>query len=195
MSSSALIGIVMKDLRGYMRPEEVERVISHGARFRDKVIMRVLWCTGCRVGELLLLRFEDVSWRDRLMQLWTLKRRKPTQRVISVDEKSLAMLQEYCYKLHIRKGHIFDLTERRVEQIVYEAGCAAGISKVGSKKIHPHHFRHSHAVAWIRANPTMEGLRKLQLRLGHANINSTIHYLQFATEEQTAEVETVFGKW
>jgi len=189
------MGIVMKDVRGYLKLDEVEQVINHGKRYRDRVIMRILWATGCRAGELLMICVEDVSWKDRLMALWTLKRKKHIQRVISVDEKTISILKEYCQVNCIRKGAIFDITERRVEQIVYEAGAAAGVMKVGSKKIHPHHFRHSHAVAWVRANPTMEGLRKLQQRLGHADIRTTAHYLQFATEEQNAEVETVFGKF
>jgi len=71
---------------------------------------------------------------------------------------------------------------------------AAGIPKVGTKKIHPHHFRHSHCVAWVRANPTIEGLRKLQQRVGHASITTTAHYLQFAFEEQREEVEKVLGE-
>ena len=194
MAGRTWIGTIMRDLKGYMTPEEVWRVIEHGQTERDQVIMRMLWAFGCRVGELLLLRVEDVSWKDNLVQLNTLKRRTPMSRVIQVDTDALQVLKKYCSSIRIRKGFIFDICERRVEQIVADAGARAGIPKVGSKKIHPHHFRHSHAVAFIRKNPTMEGLRKLQLRLGHADINSTIHYLQFATEEAAPEVEAVFGR-
>lgn len=70
----------------------------------------------------------------------------------------------------------------------------AGIPLVGSKKIHPHHFRHSHCVAWIRENQTMEGLRTLQQRVGHASINTTTHYLQFAARQQEETVKKLFKK-
>jgi len=43
----------------------------------------------------------------------------------------------------------------------------------------------------VRANPSMEGLRKLQQRLGHASLNTTAHYLQFAFSEQRSEVDSV----
>jgi integrase len=188
-----LIGNIMKDLRGYMKPEEVLLVIGCGRTERDRVMMQMLWAYGCRVGELLKQFVEDVYLQEKFVKLWTLKRRKPMQRVIMVDENSLSILVEYCRSHKIRKGPIFNISERRVEQIVYEAGVKAGIPKVGSKPIHPHHFRHSHAVAWIRKYPTMEGLIKLQQRLGHASLASTIHYLRFATEEQGQEVEQVFG--
>jgi len=190
-------GSPMRDLRGYLTPQEIRKVIAHGRTFRDRVMMRILWATGCRVGELLLLTVEDILWRDSALIMWTLKRKKERryQRIVPVDRKTLSMIREYLRRYGVRKGRLFRLSERRVEQIVYEAGKAAGIPRVGSKKIHPHHFRHSHAVAWIRKNPSMEGLRKLQQRLGHASIATTAHYLQFAVEESRGEVEAVFGEW
>ena len=90
-------------------------------------------------------------------------------------------------------GLLFTITDRRVQYIVTECGARAGITHVGAKKIHPHHFRHSHAVAWIRADPSMENLRKLQTRLGHANINTTAYYLQFCFTEQKGTVDAVLG--
>ena len=187
----------MRDTRGYLQPEEVKEIISHGRTFRDQVMMRVLWATGCRVTEMLMLTMADILWKEKTFIMWTLKRKQKNivQRRVLVDAATLEILKNYCESVGIKKGRIFNLTSRRVEQIVYEAGKAAGISKVGTKKLHPHHFRHSHAVAWVRKNRTMEGLRKLQQRLGHTNITTTAHYLQFATGEQEAEVESVFGKW
>ncbi|MBT0160689.1 tyrosine-type recombinase/integrase [Candidatus Bathyarchaeota archaeon A05DMB-2] len=65
---------------------------------------------------------------------------------------------------------------------------------VTAKKQHPHHMRHSHCVAFIRKNNTLEGLRKLQKRIGHASISTTAEYLQFGPEQQK-ETEDVFGEW
>ena len=186
----------MSDTRGYMRPEEVRRVINHTRNLRDRTILVLLWATGCRLTELLMLTIEEVSWRDRALYMWTLKRKEKRryQRIVLVDESTLDVLKRYIEECGIEEGRIFRITARRVQQIVYEAGKAAGIPRVGTKKIHPHHFRHSHCVAWVRANPTIEGLRKLQQRVGHASIATTAHYLQFAFEEQRAEVEKVLGE-
>jgi len=194
---SGFLGSPMRDLRGYLRPDEVKKVIDHAGSLRDRLIMRLLWATGCRVSELLLLTVEDVSFRDGALVMWTLKRKKRRryQRIVPVDDITLSMIKTYCRRYGIKRGRLFDLTSRRVEQIVYEAGKAAGIPRVGGKKLHPHHFRHSHCVAWVRNNPTMEGLRKLQQRVGHASIATTAHYLQFAVQEQEKEVNSVFGEW
>jgi len=193
---SEFLGAPMSDIRGYLRPEEVERVIAEARRFRDRVMMRILWVTGCRLSELLMLTVEDVIWEDRQLIMWTLKRKlkRRYQRLVPIDSETLILIKSYLLKHHLEEGPLFSLTGRRVEQIVEEAGIAAGIPRVGDKKIHPHHFRHSHCVAWVRSNTTMEGLRKLQQRVGHASITTTAHYLQFAVEESRETVERVFGR-
>jgi integrase/recombinase XerC len=186
----------MSDARGYLEPEEVKAVINHTKNLRDRTILWLYWATGCRLNELLMLKVEEVSWRDRALFMWTLKRKQKRryQRIVLVDEATVKLIREYMEAYDVVEGLLFTITGRRVEQIFYEAGVAAGIPTVGVKNLHPHHFRHSHCVAWVRANPTMEGLRKLQQRVGHASITTTAHYLQFAFAEQRAEVEKVLGE-
>ena len=165
---SDFIGSPMADTQGYMRPEEIGIVISHTKNLRDKTILWLLWATGCRLTELLLLTVKDVSWRDKVLHMWTLKRREKRryQRIVIVDDATIALIKEYMKAYDVAEGPLFKITGRRIQQIVYAAGETAGIPQVGSKKIHPHHFRHSHCVAWVRANPMMEGLSQLQTSMG-----------------------------
>ena len=191
---SDFMGSPMADAKGYLTPEEVRTVISKARNLRDRLLMRLLWATGCRLNEMLLLTVDDVSWGDRALYMWTLKRKKKRryQRLVPVDEITLNLIRKYMQVYRIKEGRLFTITDRRVQQIVYEAGVSAGIPLVGSKKIHPHHFRHSHCVAWVRENQTMEGLRTLQQRVGHASINTTAHYLQFAARQQEETVKKLF---
>ncbi len=193
---SDFMGSPMADAKGYLTPEEVITVISHARNLRDRLLMRILWATGCRLNEMLMLEVDDISWGDNALYLWTLKRKKKRryQRLVPVDEITLDLIREYMQVYRVKKGRLFNITDRRVQQIVYEAGVVAGIPKVGSKKFHPHHFRHSHCVAWVRENSTMEGLRTLQQRVGHASINTTAHYLQFAARQQEETVQKLFTK-
>ena len=189
------LGPIMSDTQGYLTPDEVRKVINHARNLRDRTILWLLWATGCRIKELLMLRVEDVDMRNKVLHMWTLKRREKRryQRPVVVDGATVELIQEYMSTYNIMGGPLIKIKKRRVQQIVYETGVAAGIPRVGTKKIHPHHFRHSHCVAWVRANPTMEGLRRLQTRLGHASITTTAGYLQFAFDEQRSEVESVLG--
>ncbi len=186
----------MSDVRGYLNPQEIKTLIDSTRNLRDRVILLLLWATGCRCMELLMLRVEDISMKDRVLYMWTLKRREKRrfQRIVLVDSATINVIKKYLEAYNITTGKLIRISDRRVRQIVYETGVRAGIPRVGVKKIHPHHFRHSHCVAWIRKNPSMEGLRKLQQRLGHASLNTTAHYLQFAFSEQQEEVDSVLSE-
>lgn len=143
-----------------------------------------------------MLQVEDIDLREKVLYFWTLKRREKRryQRPVLVDEATIELIMDYMDEYNIRSGSLIRISKRRVQQIVSETGKLAGIPRVGAKPIHAHIFRHSHCVAWVRANPSMEGLRKLQQRLGHASIATTAHYLQFAFSEQRSEVDSVLGK-
>lgn len=184
----------MKDIRGYLEPREVKKIMDHTKNPRDMLLIRLLWITGCRISELLNLKVKDVVKKDNILIMDTLKRRRPVKRAVLIDDRTMGMLSDFIGKYNIR-SRVFNITRQRAWQIVREAGKRAGVTKVGNKKLHPHHFRHSHCVAWVRNNNTMEGLRKLQDRLKHASITTTAHYLQFATKESKKEVEKVFGEW
>lgn len=136
------------------------------------------------------LRPNQLHPDHRNIDIWTLKRSgEPEERTIPVSEKLLKDLVKYSEKLKIGGDErIFKITRVRVFQIIRRAGKNAGISRVGKKPIHPHHFRHSHAVSYIRKNPTPEGIRKLQKRFKHGSIDTTSFYLQFG---DTGEAEII----
>lgn len=191
--SDLSLGPTMKDMRGYLKTRDIQKVIDHTKNLRDRLILLLLWASGCRLSELLMLQVSDISLDDKVLYLWTLKRKnnRRYQRPVLVDTATINLIKKYMQTYNVKTGPLIKISKRRVRQIVYETGVAAGIPRVGTKKIHPHHFRHSHCVAWIRKNPSMEGLRKLQQRLGHASIATTAHYLQFAFSEQQSEVDSV----
>jgi len=188
--------IPMSDLRGYLEPQQIQRILREASRrnLRDYVIIRLLWATGCRVSELLGLKLSDIIWEHGCLVMITLKRRNPVNRLVSVDKITMDVLKEYVTKYKIQ-GRLFDITRQRVFQIFRNVCEHVGIKKIGLKEPHPHHLRHSHCVAWVRKDNTVEGLRKLQERLKHANITTTAHYLQFAVKESREDVEKVFGEW
>ncbi len=186
----------MSDAQGYMSPEEAMSVINATRSLRDKAILWLLFSSGCRISELLLLEIKDIDFEQKILYMWTLKRKlkRRYQRLVYVDDSTLDILRQYMRAYNIENGVLFTLTARRIRQIVFESGCRVGLSRVGSKKIHPHHFRHSHAVAWVRNNPTMESLRKLQARLGHSSFNTTVFYLQYSKAEHQAEAESALAE-
>lgn len=131
---------------------------------------------------------------DSTMILFTRKRKEPITRRVEVTQELMEKLIDYVDDKNIgQEERVFSITQRRVRQIVKEAGKRAGIEKVGDSLPHPHIFRHSHAVAYIRADSSMEGLRNLQERFKHSDITATAHYLQFAREGEQKKIEEIFG--
>lgn len=142
---------------------------------------------------------EDLVPEENVIIMRTLKRKRkkkgvplpPPERRVVVPSWLMHELVEFA-KSTLPNSPIFPISRQRVFQIVREAGAKAGIVKVGKKKLHPHHLRHSHCIAYIRANNTMEGLRKLQQRVGHARIDTTAGYLQFGLEGERKNIEEIF---
>lgn len=202
-------GQPIKDLRGYMKESEVKKLLDGASSLRDKALLRLLWATGARISEIVGdhswykekvfegAKVEDIDFDESVIILDLLKRKQypPPKHRVPLDAVTLQILREHITSEKLLpKDKLFPITRQRAFQIIRQIGREVGIETVGSKKIHNHHLRHSHCIAYIRKNNSMEGLRKLQQNIGHANINTTAGYLQFGLEERK-ETEDVFGKW
>lgn len=193
----------MRDTRGYMKPNQVARVIRGAQTERDRLLMEVLLVTGARVSEVVDRQWgikpSDLVPEDNVIIFQTLKRsrgeadapRPPPERRVIVPAWLMERLLKFSRNTPA-ETRIFPITRVRVYQIVEAAGERAGVTKVGRKKLHPHHFRHTSCIMYVKANNTMEGLRKLQRRLMHASINSTAFYLQFDTKGEQQAIEEIF---
>ncbi len=51
----------IKDLKGYLEPEQVERLIVVATNPRDALLVRIPWRTGIRVSELIGINVSGVS--------------------------------------------------------------------------------------------------------------------------------------
>ena len=73
------------------------RVINAIRSLRDKAIIFLLFATGCRLTELLMLRVNDINFEEKTLYMWTLKRKKARryQRLVYVNEATLELIREY----------------------------------------------------------------------------------------------------
>jgi integrase len=218
MSDAAQVSAPMKDLAGYLTLENMKVLLDatqHNKRLY--LIVRFLWATGCRISELLGdnssypvskenpdvkrvfegVKVKDINFEEKAVLIDTLKRRAypPLKRRVSLDSITIGLLETWIAENNLgMEDRLFDIGKRRVEQILLAYAKNCGLGKVGEKRMHPHVLRHSSCIAFIKKNNSMEGLRKLQQNLGHANINTTAYYLQFGMDRQK-EAEDVFGQF
>ena len=169
----------MKDLRNYLKPNEIESILDKAGKFRDYLIIRLLWKTGMRVSELINM---EVNWIDNEEKMITIFGKGSKWRRTPVDRESLMHLKRYMKDEQILRGRIFKITRNRVFQIIKNISKGAGIEK----DVHPHTLRHSYAVNYL-----MKGgnLRNLQLNLGHSDLNITAQYLQVTAQDRKEEYE------
>ncbi len=161
----------IRDLKAYLEPEQVEKVIAVATNLRDKLLVRIPWRTGIRVSELIGIKVPDIDPENRAIVIKVLKQRK-------------------------RDGKI---VERRriipVDQIYWKLGKRAGIKEIGDpavskhRKLHPHVLRHSFAIHCIKRGMTIERLQKI---LGHSSPTTTSVYLQYSLKDLHEDYDKVW---
>ena len=171
----------MRDLRNYLKPSEIEKLLDKTDNLRDYLILRLLWKTGIRVSELINM---ELNWIDFEEKMITIFGKGKKWRRTPVDRESLMHLKRYLKDNNINNGRIFPITRNRVFQIIKEITDRSGINK----KVHPHTFRHSYAINYL-----MKGgnLRNLQLNLGHSDLNITAQYLQVTAQDRKEEYNKI----
>ena len=194
----------IRDLKGYLEPLQVEKIIAATTNPRDALLVRIPWHTGMRVTELISLRIPDIDFENRAIAIKVQKMRKKDgktverRRVVPIDQATLNMIKEY---LEWRKqfGYqgdlLFPITRQRVDQVYWKLGRRAGITEIGDpaisqhRKLHPHVLRHSFSIHCIKRGMSIERLQKI---LGHQSPTTTSVYLQYSVADLHEDYDKVW---
>jgi integrase len=194
----------IRDLQGYLKPEQVERLIDAAPNLRDKLLVRIPWRSGVRVSELVGIRVQDIDFEGRAILIKTQKTRKRNgkaierRRLVPIDQGTLDMTTEYLAwrKQFPYKGDLlFPITRQRVDQIFWKLGKRVGIKEIGDpavskhRKLHPDHLRHLFAIRCVKRGMSVERLQEI---LGHQSPKSTTPYLQFLAADLHADYDRVW---
>jgi len=151
---------------------------------RDKAILLTLLDTGLRASELCALRVEDVDMKSGRVSVHpgeAGKAKGGKGRVVYIGKSARRFLWRYLadredgndpdVPLFVGK---FNRSFNRdaLRQLINSLG-----AKVGIKKCHPHRFRHTFAITYLRAGGDIFSLQKL---LGHASLEMVQHYAKLA---------------
>jgi len=189
---------VMRDLQGYLRPNQMREIYNACNSVRDKVLIRVLWKSGRRITEALMLKVSDINFEDKSI-VWNIeKKKKPMKKLKPIDGFTIRLLDFFIQREDLKStDYVFQspmnlskpITRQRAFQIVRKSCERAGIYNIGSKKPHPHHFRHSFAVDISKRAKSPSDIKKLQMLLEHTSLNTTESYLQFGSEDLRELIE------
>jgi site-specific recombinase XerD len=174
-------------MRKYLKQEELKALLEAPKRMRDRLIIKLLYETGMRVGELTALTIGDVDLEAGEITIQEAKRHEEGRKVPLVNSWSKTMLRDYIGTRKNRKDPLFvsnkrgQLSRRQVERLINNYGTRVGLDK---DKRHPHVLRHTHAVYALKSGID---LRTLQQNLGHSSIEVTAIYLTMDIDDRKEE--------
>ncbi len=212
----------IRDLKGHLESEYVDRLIVASTNPRDKAFISTLGKTAMRISEAVQLKVTDIDFKRGTLTIVHLKERvkvkcpncgevlgkrhlfcpgcgnkvsrairekveQRRQRMIPVDRNTLRLLDEYLQwrrKFTYRGPLVFPFTRQRGWQLVERIGRRAGI-----RGLHLHSFRRLLATTW--GNKGLD-VKRLQLMLGHANISTTMEYVDSNLEQLRSEYEKLW---
>jgi site-specific recombinase XerD len=174
-------------MRKYLRQDELKALLEAPKRMRDRLIIKLLYETGMRVGELTALTIGDVELESGEITIQEAKRHAEGRKVPLVNSWTKTMLRDYIGTRKIRKDPLFvsnkrgALSRRQIERLIEKYGEIVGLDK---DKRHPHVLRHTHAVHALKSGID---LRTLQQNLGHSSIEVTAIYLTMDIDDRKEE--------
>lgn len=153
--------------------EELETLRDACESKRDLAVVDLLASTGMRIGELIRLNVADVNLQEREC-IVTGKGNK--QRPVYFDARAKLHLAEYLETRADNNSALFvslDSKARRITVGGVELRLRNLGKKAGVSRVHPHKFRRTLATHAIDKGMPIEQVQKL---LGHAKIDTTMHY-------------------
>ena len=184
-----------KRLPTVLSREEVGRLIDSASNLLHYTILLMLYATGLRRAELCGLKVADVDSQRMVIHVRQGKGKR--DRDVPMAPKLLETLREY-WRWMKPKTYLFPgmdnnwrtdkpISSKAIYYIVRDAAKRAGIAK----PVSPHCLRHSWATHLLESG---EDLRKIQLLLGHSDLETTSVYLHLSAQHLhsvTNPVETI----
>lgn len=184
----------------------------------DYVLIAFLAYSGMRIGEALALQWCDIDFdknsirinktlfrnqNNKYIYKVTPPKTRSSVRVISMDENVMNMLNDYrseqndlivlmgeSYK---KEGYVFTYSDGvplLSENVILRMKRLAQKSGI-NKNITPHTFRHTHTSLLLEAGV---GVKEIQRRLGHSNIQTTLNIYSHMTQEMEIKATNKFSE-
>jgi integrase/recombinase XerD len=131
-------------------------------RDRDKLLLRLMWETGGRIGDILNIVPENFDFDRKVLNLKVKKRKNVN--TIPLDDGLLLDVSNYIRNYAVG-GKLCDFSKVHAWKIIRAYGKGAGID------VHPHMFRHGLAIYLLENNVPIP---IISARLGHSSVLTTM---------------------
>jgi integrase/recombinase XerD len=145
---------------------------------RDKAIVLLLIDTGLRLSEICRLRIKDVDIEKGEVYVKPYgSGQKTKSRTVYIGKSTRRAIWRYLARREIAQPEnpLFELAANSIRSLLKRLGERAQVSKV-----HPHRFRHTFAIQFLRNGGNVFSLQRL---LGHSSLEMVKHYLKLANSD------------
>lgn len=146
---------------------------------RDRAIIYMLLDTGMRLGEMTRLRVGDVNLETGEVNIRPHRDgRKAKGRTVYLGTRTRQVIWRYTAKQQATidmSVSFFNLTAPSIRHVVNRIGKNSGVMNV-----HPHRFRHTFAITYLRNGGDVFTLQRL---LGHSTLDMTRRYLDIVRDD------------
>ena len=168
----------------YMSRDEVHEFLNSIKGKKEKLLFLFMWYTGCRVSEVIGVRRRDIDFENNMIRIRWLKNRKYLYRTMPIHPQIKTLLELTTADKGLDEL-VFPYSRQRVWQIFkknrYEP----------YDWIHPHTFRHSFAVNYLRQADSANDLVILRKLMGHSSILTTMKYLDIVPRDQAKQLAKI----
>jgi integrase len=169
--------------------DDFRKLVDKVESERDRIVIRLLLATGCRVEELVTTKLEDVDTVKGEIHIHASRTKTRQYRDVIIPQSIIPDLERWIRGLPEGSIWLFPgrdpsnhITQRWIRMVIDKAARQAGVqrayatSKAGKTLniVSPHTMRHMHAVHALDSGIP---LNDLQQQLGHQSVRTTSIYL------------------
>ena len=177
-------------LKETFAPDDVWRLLAAISAYsrnprRDAALVRFMLDTGCRAAEVCGLLAADVDWQER--RAMVLGKGRKERYVFFSPGVAEAMRRYWAEERPGRTPYFFESEASRAGRPLTPSGLLAmckRFGKIADVHVHPHKFRHTFAIAYLRSGGDVFSLQK---RLGHTTLAMSEHYAKHLTDDLQRE--------
>lgn len=162
---------------------ELDALRMVNSSVRDRAILEVLLTSGVRISELCALNISDVNFREK--QIFVREGKGGKQRIVFINDVCIIYLKKYLRTRTDDFEPLF-LTRNKTRLTTDSArDCLLKMGKAsGVQDVHPHKCRRTFATAMYKKGMDVHSI---QILMGHANINTTMTYIE--SDDQALKAE------
>ncbi len=180
----------------YLSSIEANNLLSLVRNQRHRLLILLMVDCGLRVSECISLRLANFDFKEKLLQVKSLKKRnKQVLRSIPISMRLYQELSDYLNKQHgiLATDFLFPninnpayhISRFAVNKMLARLQYRHPVSSVN---LHPHTLRHTFATQHLSAGTPLHNIKEM---LGHTSLNTTLIYAHIPTEQLRQNVENV----